>query len=250
MSRQPVGARLALGLPSPNLLSPSVSLHPLPAGYCILSRSASFNSSQNHLHFLFGFFLHQPSSSSCYFFFCLVPWHAPSHFTCFIFSTFASMSTFLIPAALCYPDQPLLPPLVFLAVLLSLDIVYICLVNHWQSLSRPHRCCNNTGGLAGLTLGLIWGVFSDHPAVKSASSFWIWPFFLFHSALRFCSPTSLWFVIFFTTIWCVDALMLLLPVNSMLGLKCCSLLTVLKEGRGLFNIRIHILVTRFVLHLT
>lgn len=37
-------------------------------------------------------------------------------------------------------NQALSFPLLF-----SQDIVYICPTNHWKSLSRPHRCCNNTG---------------------------------------------------------------------------------------------------------
>lgn len=54
--------------------------------------------------------------------------------------------------------RPISRALLSLLSLFSRDIVYICPANHRQSLSRPHRCCNNTGGLAGLTLGLIWGV--------------------------------------------------------------------------------------------
>lgn len=57
------------------------------------------------------------------------------------------------PLSLPVQQSTPLSPLLF-----SRDIVYICPANHRQSLSRPHRCCNNTGGLAGLTLGLIWGV--------------------------------------------------------------------------------------------
>lgn len=167
MSRQPVGAPLAPGLPSPNLLlllpscchllSPSTS--PI---YCILSvldilkliellslqlisflafvisskititsSPASFSSI---LHFLFFFF--SPLNPLT---------HSLPPYLLYILHILSLYLYFSYPSSTVLPRSTKHSPLRSSPLLFSQDIVYICLANHWQSLSRPHRCCNNTG---------------------------------------------------------------------------------------------------------
>lgn len=157
MPRQPLGARLAPGLPSSNLLllpplmlSPSVSPSPPSTVfyqssiffYIILRIVSKFF--QNHSHYPFCFCFCQFSTSFFFFFSPLNPLtHSLLPNPLYILHILSVCFSYPASSFLSISTKPF--PLLSSPLLFSQDIVYICLGNHRQSLSRPHRCCNNTG---------------------------------------------------------------------------------------------------------
>ena len=197
MSRQPVGAPLAPGLPSPNLLSPSVLLH-LPHLLYILPILELIHHLLSCVWYKItiasspaSFFVNLSTSSSSFFPLNPLTHRLPPYLLYILHILLLSISTFLILPALCYPDQPstLLSSLLlsfsarilFTSVLLitgraSLDLTDVAIIQ----------------GISGLNTRAYLGSFPDGLAAKAPSAPLNLTFFLFRSALlRSCSPASL-----------------------------------------------------------